>query len=132
MFMDTGETLYIRNSWGTKDLTFSREGDLTSPGNVTAYSDERLKENIKTLDGSKVLQMRGVSFTREGKEGSGIIAQEMQKVAPELIHKGSDEMGTLSVAYGNLVGYLIENAKRQEKLINELKIEINKLKEKTI
>ena len=68
--------------------------------------------------------MRGVSFTRKdtGAESSGVIAQEIQKVAPELIH---DTEGTLGVAYGNLVGYLIEAVKDQQKQIDELKTIIN-------
>ena len=103
---------------------------LEVAGNVTAYSDERLKDNIKTLDGSKALKMRGVSFTKDGKEGSGVIAQELELVAPELVHTSDDEMGTKSVAYGNLVGYLIENAKQQQAEINELKTLIKKLMEK--
>ena len=97
---------------------------------MTAYSDERLKENIQTLDGSKVLQMRGVSFTKDGKAGSGVIAQELELIAPELVHTGDDDMGTKSVAYGNLVGYLIENAKQQQAEIDELKSLIKSLLEK--
>ena len=96
------------------------EGSVTASADVIAYSDARLKENVKTLDGSKVLQMRGVSFDRKdtGISSSGVIAQEMQKVAPELV---SDDDGTLGVAYGNLTGYLIEAIKEQQKQINELK-----------
>ena len=95
-------------------------GTLTAAGDVIAYSDLSLKENIKTLDGSKVLQMRGVSFNRKnnGILSSGVIAQEMQQVAPELV---SDDNGTLGVAYGNLTGYLIEAIKEQQKQIDELK-----------
>ena len=97
-------------------------GTLTAAGDVIAYSDLSLKENIKTLDGSKVLQMRGVSFNRKnnGILSSGVIAQEMQKVAPELV---SDDNGTLGVAYGNLTGYLIEAIKEQQKQIDELKLQ---------
>ena len=64
--------------------------------------------------------MRGVSFTRKdtGKESSGVIAQEMQKVAPELVNEID---GTLGVSYGNLTGYLIEAIKDQQKQIDELK-----------
>ena len=64
--------------------------------------------------------MRGVSFDRKdtGVSSSGVIAQEMQKVAPELV---SDDDGTLGVAYGNLTGYLIEAIKEQQKQIDELK-----------
>jgi hypothetical protein len=94
-------------------------GTLTASADVIAYSDARLKENVKTLDGSKVLQMRGVSFDRKdnGASSSGVIAQEMQKVAPELV---SDDDGTLGVAYGNITGYLIEAIKNQQKQINKL------------
>lgn len=96
------------------------EGSVTASADVIAYSDARLKENVKTLDGSKVLQMRGVSFDRKdtGISSSGVIAQEMQKIAPELV---SDDDGTLGVAYGNLTGYLIEAIKEQQKQIDELK-----------
>mgnify|MGYP003636438146 FL=1 len=95
-------------------------GSVTASADVVAYSDIKLKENIKTLDGSKVLQMRGVSFDRKdnGASSSGVIAQEMQKVAPELV---SDDDGTLGVAYGNITGYLIEAIKEQQKQIDELK-----------
>ena len=129
----TDADLKFRGQDGTSFITaltldMSDAGAATFNNNVTAYSDERLKDNIETLDGKKVLDMRGVSFTRDGKEGSGVIAQELEQVAPELVKTADDEMGTKSVAYGNMVGYLIENAKRQEELIKELREEINKLK----
>jgi len=97
---------------------------ITGSADVIAFSDRKLKENIETLDGKKVLDMRGVSFTRKdtGAESSGVIAQEIQKVAPELVH---DTEGTLGVAYGNLVGYLIEAIKDQQKQIDELKENCN-------
>jgi hypothetical protein len=105
-------------------------GNATFTGDVTAYSDARLKDNVETLDGSKVLEMRGVSFTKNGSASSGVIAQELEKVAPELVHTSDDEIGTKSVAYGNLVGYLIENAKQQQKEIDELKALVKTLMEK--
>ena len=93
-------------------------GALTATGNITAYSDERLKSDVETLDGSKVYEMRGVSFTKDGEAGSGVIAQELQKVAPELVNDSGEY---LSVAYGNLVGYLIEAVKELKAEIEELK-----------
>ena len=92
--------------------------NFVSSGNITAYSDERLKENIETLDGSKVYEMRGVSYTKDGVDGSGVIAQELQKVAPELVMENEDY---LSVSYGNLVGYLIEAIKDLKQEVEELK-----------
>ena len=95
-------------------------GSVLASSDVVAFSDKKLKENIKTLDGSKVYYMRGVSFTRKdtGKDSSGVIAQEIQKIAPELV---TDNDGTLSVAYGNLTGYLIEAVKELKAEIEELK-----------
>ena len=108
-----------RHNSSTAYLTFSGENyNLTVSGNVTAFSDERLKDDIETLDGSKVYEMRGVSFTKDGRAGSGVIAQELQKIAPELVEKDGEY---LSVAYGNVVGYLIEAVKELKAEIEELK-----------
>ena len=105
-------------------LDMSAAGKATFNNDVVAFSDRKLKDNIETLDGKKVLDMRGVSFTRKdtGLPGSGVIAQEIQEVAPELVNETN---GTLGVSYGNLVGYLIEAIKDQQKQIDELKAMIN-------
>ena len=105
-------------------FSFASGGNFTATGDVTAYSDERLKSNIVTLDGKKVLDMRGVSFEKDGKEGSGVIAQELEKIAPELVHTNKED-GYKSVAYGNLVGYLIEAVKGQQETIEKLTSRIN-------
>ena len=106
-------------------LDMSGAGAATFNNDVTAFSDERLKSNIITIPDalSKVSEMRGVHYVRDatGKDSTGVIAQEMQKVAPELVLTAEDEMGTLSVNYGNITGYLIE-------AIKELKAEIEDLK----
>ena len=102
------------------------KGNILASGNVTAYSDERLKSDIQTLDGKKVLQMRGVSFTKDGESGSGVIAQELEVIAPELVIEGEYK----SVAYGNITGYLIEAIKDQQSEIDELKTLVKKLMEK--
>lgn len=101
----------------------SEAGAATFNNNVTAFSDERLKTNIETIDNAldKVSQMRGVTFERDGVVNSGVIAQEFEKIAPELVKTADDEIGTKSVAYGNTVGYLIE-------AIKELKAEVADLK----
>ena len=119
---DDGDIRFYTSASGTGNTTseamrLSADGSLTATGNITAYSDERLKENIQTLDGKKVLQMRGVSFTKDGQDGSGVIAQELEKIAPELVRDSEYK----SVAYGNLTGYLIEAIKEQQSEIDELK-----------
>ena len=124
----SGDTMEFFTA-ASKVLSLSAGNDATFTGDVTAFSDERLKDNIQTLDGKKALQMRGVSYIRDGKEGSGVIAQEIEKIAPELVATANDEQGTKSVAYGNLVGYLIEAIKEQQDQIEYMKSEIKTLKE---
>jgi division protein CdvB (Snf7/Vps24/ESCRT-III family) len=65
-----------------------------------------------------VCKLRGVNFTKDGEASTGVIAQEVQKVIPEVVLQGDEY---LSVAYGNLVGVLIEAVK-------ELKAEVETLK----
>ena len=102
-------------------LDMSAAGAATFNNDVTAFSDERLKTDIKTIDNalSKVCDMRGVYFNRDGAAGTGVIAQEIQNILPEVVH---DKQEYLSVAYGNMVGVLIE-------AIKELKKEVETLKE---
>lgn len=102
----------------TTSAGVSVTGSMTASGEVTAFSDARLKSDVKTLDGDKVYEMRGVSYTKDGAPSSGVIAQELQQVAPELVHEGEEY---LSVAYGNLVGYLIEAVKDLKAEVEELK-----------
>ena len=101
-------------------LDMSAAGAATFNNDVTAFSDERLKDNIETIEDAltKVKNMRGVTFTRDGRQGTGVIAQEIQKVMPEVVH---DEGEYMSVAYGNLVGVLIEAVKELKAEIEELK-----------
>jgi len=101
-------------------LDMSAAGAATFNNDVTAFSDERLKDNIETIEDAltKVKNMRGVTFTRDGRQGTGVIAQEIQKVMPEVVHDKGEYM---SVAYGNLVGVLIEAVKELKAEIEELK-----------
>ena len=105
----------------TTRFTIANTGTVTATGDVVAYSDQRLKTDVKTLDGSKVYKMRGVSFIKDEKEGSGVIAQELEKVAPELVNNDSEYK---SVAYGNITGYLIEAIKDLKEEIEQLKKQI--------
>jgi len=93
-------------------------GNILATGNVTAFSDERLKTNIRTVPGalSLVQAMRGVFFDKDGEPNVGVIAQEMEAVLPEVVRDGEYK----SVAYGNIVGVLIEAIKEQQAQIDEL------------
>jgi hypothetical protein len=125
----------------TDDLTFwgnvsgaegmrarlTQGGNFTATGNVTAYSDARLKQEVETIKNALdlVSQMRGVTYTRKdtGEAGVGVIAQEMREIMPQVVLQDGGDDGTLSVAYGNLVGVLIEAVK-------ELTLKVKTLEEK--
>ena len=103
-------------------LDMSEAGAATFNNNVTAFSDARLKDNIETLeDGlAKVEQLRGVTYTRDGKENIGVIAQEVEKILPEIVLTADDEMGTKSVDYSRITAVLIEAVKELSAKIKEL------------
>jgi Chaperone of endosialidase len=107
-----GPGILFQNGSGSTISYIDGSGNFTATSNVTAYSDANLKTDVTTIQNalSLVSKMRGVNYTRidSGKRGVGVIAQEMQEVIPEVVH---DTHGTLSVAYGNLVGVLIEAIK---------------------
>jgi hypothetical protein len=106
---------------------------IWTSGNVTAYSDIRVKTNIEHIPNAldKVCQLNGYTFDRTDvtfdEHGepetpirqTGVIAQEVLKVLPEAVM--GDEDGHYSVAYGNMVGLLIEAVKELKAEVEELK-----------
>jgi len=109
-------------------LDMSEAGAATFNNDVTAFSDERLKTEIETINDAlnKVCQMRGVSFKRtdnDGRTSVGVIAQEIEKILPEVVREDKTEDKIKSVAYGNIVGVLIEAIKELKNEIEELKKE---------
>ena len=108
-------------------------GTLTVKGDVVAYgspSDKKLKENIKPIESAldKVTKLQGVTFDwKESdsildiKEDIGFIAQDVQKVVPELVRENKD--GMLSMRHQGIAPILLE-------AIKELKAEIDLLKSK--
>jgi putative lipoic acid-binding regulatory protein len=98
--------------------------------NVNSTSDVNKKTNITTLNGSlnNVLQMRGVRFNWKSNNvaGIGVIAQELEKIIPEVVHTAND--GTKTVSYGNIIGVLIEAIKDQQEQIKNLAEELKTIK----
>ena len=111
------------------DVTGSGQfsGNLTVNGSINAPSDIRLKTHIETLSDvlEKIDKLRGVryEFIDQKKYATGpqigVIAQELQKVFPELVKKGTN--GYLAVNYSQLTGVLIQAIKEQQQEINTLK-----------
>ncbi len=98
-----------------------------SAANFNTTSDRNTKKDIKPIENAleKVQQLGGYSFTFKAtdQKSSGVIAQEVQKVMPELVQEGDDSH--LTVQYGNMVGLLIEAIKEQQAQIDELKDKLN-------
>lgn len=126
--------IFRKNSAGTTDIvmqipeaagtaiSFARP--ITSSGDITAFSDMRLKTNVRTIDGAldKVSLLRGVYFDRDGKAKIGVIAQEVEEVLPEVV---SNEGEYKSVAYGNMTAVLIEAIKELRSQVEDLKKQLN-------
>lgn len=115
--MDTNWTLMMR-----KDIATTAT-QITCSGNITSNSDERLKDNVVTIEDALqiVKNMRGVKFDMNGDRNVGLIAQEVQKVLPEVVVEADDDMKTLSVAYANIVGVLVEAIKELSREVDQLK-----------
>ena len=110
-------------------LDMSGAGAATFNNDVTAFSDKRLKTDIKNIDNalSKVTKMQGVYYKRndidDAREQVGVLAQDMEEVLPQVVLTADDEIKTKSVDYGKICAVLIES-------IKELKAEIDQLKGK--
>jgi hypothetical protein len=107
-------------------------GNFNATGDVTAYSDIRVKENILNIVDplNTVLKLRGVSYNRIDTDDKttkiGFIAQEIEKIVPEVV--SYDELeDRYSVSYGNVTALLVEAIKEQQSQIEELKTLINGL-----
>ena len=115
--------------WGSGTSVYGTGGIYCNPytdtlyaGTIQATSDIRVKTDIKTIDNAldKTLRMRGVSYTRTDshQDQIGVIAQEIQQIIPQVVSEGND--GMLTVAYGNIVGVLIEAIKELNAKVEDL------------
>jgi len=121
--------------WGTAKMTLDRSGNVTFAGNVTAYSDERLKTDIKTIENplDAIKQLRGVTFKwkESGDESIGLIAQEVEKVdltkclVSETAEDGNGDINPKNVAYGNMVGLLVEAVKELTAKVETLETKLS-------
>jgi len=119
---------YIRDGSTTR-FTFDDNGSFTATSNITAYSDRKLKDNLEVIPNAldKVSQLTGYTYDRidmDGVRQSGLIAQDVQEVLPEVIVSNVDpDSGeeTLSLAYGNMIGLLVEAVKELKAEVEELK-----------
>jgi hypothetical protein len=129
---DNSIQFFINSNYCAK---IEADGDLHVDGDVVAFSsstssDERLKDNIKTIESAsdKIKELKGVEFTwkKNGKNGGGVIAQDVEKVLPGAVKEVESldgEQTYKTVDYNSIIGLLIETNKelleRIEKLENK-------------
>jgi len=121
---------------------YMASGDMTAAGNVTAYSDPRLKTDVINIESplEKLKQLNGVRFKwiessiigHPGEYDYGILSSDVEKVMPELVidsmHESPDGDKYKTVAYDKLSALLIEGMKEQQKQIEELREQLELLR----
>ena len=104
-------------------MSGSYTGTFTATGDVVAYSDMALKSEVTAIDEAldKLMSITGYPYNTKGSDRrhSGVMAQAVEEVLPEVVHTSED--GTKGVAYGNMMGLVIE-------AIRELKTQVDELK----
>ena len=106
-------------------FTIHANKNATLVGTLTESSDVALKTNINTIDSAlnKVNQMRGVSYDRTdiNVSGVGLVAQELEEIAPELVSQGTNDSEEYkSVSYTKLTAYLVEAIKELSNKVKDL------------
>jgi len=129
MGLDTDNVFKI-GGWSAGIMISLTGSNCTLPGSLTINSDAKLKENLVLISNplDKVHALNGYNYNRIGSDKleMGVVAQEVQRVLPELIHEDSE--GILSVAYQNMVALLIEAVKEQSAKITALEEQVKELK----
>lgn len=123
--LNTGDTLVARNASGDFSAGTISCANLNATFDVNSNSDENLKTNIKTIENAvdTVNSLRGVSFEwkENGKGSYGVIAQELERVLPELVTTRENK----AVNYNGIIGVLIEAVKELSVEVEELKKSLN-------
>ena len=130
---------------GDYDFLFKDGGEFHADADILAFStttsDISLKDNIQTISGSlsKVMNLRGVEYVwnkggRKGQKDLGVVAQEVEKVLPEIVRDkrlplmDSSDKTYKTVDYERITAVLIEGMKEQQEQIDELRREVEELK----
>jgi hypothetical protein len=105
----------------TSAYRLSVTGKIYASDDIVAFSDARYKRDISPIADSlnKVRSLVGVLYTdSNGSRKTGLLAQDVQAVLPEAV--STDEAGNLALAYGNLVGLLVQAVKELSTRVEEL------------
>ena len=121
LFTATTSGTITASGISTSKLTYNPSSGEVTAVDFNSTSDFNLKTNIHTVNNAleTINALRGVSFDwkETGKGSYGVIAQELEKVLPELV-KGNDPK---TVSYSGIIGILIEAVKELKKEVEDLK-----------
>jgi len=134
-----GPVVALISTWGTRSLHAAggligflssgggwtsytdNTGNFTAIGNVTAFSDPRLKTDLARISDAlqKVSLLTGYTYERidTGERQVGLLSTDVEAVVPEAVHKGGDYD---AVNYGGLVGLLVEAIKELTTRVEKL------------
>ena len=131
LFLDlnsAAQNFYIRDGTAIR-YTFNDNGSFTATGNITAYSDIRLKDDIKVIEeaSKKIQTLSGNTYLRNdlkdpNKRYGGLIAQEVELILPEAVAESED--GIKTVDYNAVVALLVEGIKELKQEIEDLKTQL--------
>ena len=113
---------------GNETVQLSASNSSDADGDIVAYSDARVKENVETSEGNleKVVNLRPVTYNKIGSQTTelGLIAEEVAEVYPEFVQY--DENGEpIGVNYSRLTAALIGAVKELTNQVQELNKKIN-------
>ena len=118
---------YIRDGTTTR-YTFNDNGNFTATGNITAYSDRRVKRDFEPIENAleKVSQLEGMTYIRTdmsdgNRRYAGLIAQDVEKVLPEAVHEEEDHK---VLDYNGTIGLLVEAIKELKEEVASLKTQL--------
>jgi hypothetical protein len=130
---------YVGIGYTSPSYPFSVNGTIDATGYHTT-SDMRFKKNIQPITEAltKILELQGVTFNWDKTSAPelnlddqthfGFIAQDIEKILPQVVSTANDNIQTKSVAYGDVVPVLVEAIKEQQQLIEALKAELDQIK----
>ena len=122
VYVDSTSGTPTQTSVSSTKLNFNPSTGNFSATQFTSLSDISKKTKIRPVENALEItkQLEGVRFDwiDNNKPSIGLIAQQVEKVLPELVETSDD--GIKSVSYGNIIGVLVEAIKEQQKLIDKL------------
>jgi hypothetical protein len=131
-YLKSSDNIYFRTENSDTDNCYVASGSITCV-DLNSTSDINLKKDIEIISNANEIlsQINGIKFSwrSNDKKSVGVIAQEVEKVLPELVVVSENDEKTKTVNYQGLIGVLIEAVKDQQKQINALKEEIELLKQ---